>query len=152
MGTINRKSVKRSMSIAASFIGLAALTTTLVGCMSSTDANVVNNNITQDAENFKVERRIVFINGITDKYLLTIEGKCNIDDDGGQLEVICKIGDNEYKKDFLGLSDNITYMAEQVEPIAEDPYHYKVTFKPETIIPDVDLRTSNGDKTDSNDE
>ena len=145
-----KPSIARRVMVVTSATGTAALLTLgLAGC---NDADTVNHNITQDAENFKVERRIVFINGITDKYLLTIEGKCNIEDDGNQLEVICKVGEDQYKKDFLGLSDNITYMAEQVEPITEDPYHYKVTFKPEVLIPDVDLRTSKGAANGTNDE
>ena len=52
------------------------------------------------------------------------------------------MGDDSYKKHFLGLSDNVTYFIEQLEPVEADPYHYKVTFKPEEILPDIDLRTS----------
>ena len=112
---------------------------TLAGC---TSAEVVNNNLTRDAENFKVERRIVFVNGITDTYLLTVEGRCNLEDQGNQLEVICKTGDDEFKKSFLGLSDNVTYFAEQIAPAKEDPWHYKVVFRPETILPDIEVHTS----------
>ncbi len=101
------------------------------------DARVANRNLTKAADNFEVNRRIVFYNGITDKYILTIEGKCSITDNMGQLEVICKTGDNTFKKHFLGLSDNVTYFAEQLEDIELSTYHYRVTFKPEVIIPDI---------------
>ena len=47
-----------------------------------------------------------------------------------------------YKKHFLGLSDNVSYFVEQMEPIEEDPYHYKVIFKPEEIIPDIEMSTN----------
>jgi hypothetical protein len=70
--------------------------------------------------------------------MLVVEGRCSIDDDNNQLEVTCKTGDNEYKKHFLGLSDNVTYMAEQLEGAKVSKYHYRVIFKPETIVPDVD--------------
>ena len=60
----------------------------------------------------------------------------------GELSVTCKVGENAYKKHFLGLSDNVTYFAEQLEPAQTDVYHYKVIFKSETIIPDVELHTS----------
>lgn len=108
------------------------------------DATVVSDNISKAADNFEVTRRVVFFNGITDTYLLTIEGKCSIVDEATQLEVTCKVGEgeNQYKKHFLGLSDNVTYFIEQTESIEADPYHYRVTFKPEVIIPDIDLRTS----------
>jgi len=109
----------------------------LAGC-SSTNADVVSKNISKDADNFKVERQIVFFNGITDKYLLTIEGRCSLgnDDKPGELSVTCKVGPHSYKKHFLGLSDNVSYFVEQQEAVKESEYHYKVVFKPETIVPD----------------
>jgi len=109
----------------------------LAGC--STDAQVVDRNLTTDAEQFKVERRITFINGITDKYLMTITGKCSLKDEGAglQLEVLCKVGENEYKKHFLGKSDNVSYFVEQLDGANVGKYHYEVVFRPEELIPDV---------------
>ncbi len=106
------------------------------------DAQVASQNLVRSADNFEIERRIVFFNGITDNYLLEIEGKCSIEADqlDKQLEVICKTGDEEYKKHFLGLSDNVAYFVEHLEPTHASAYHYRVTFKPQVIIPDVDLR------------
>ena len=119
-------------------IGLAGLA--LVGC--STDADVASHNLSRAAEMFQIERRVVFFNGITDSYLLSIEGRCSIEDQGNQLEVTCKIGPEQFKKHFLGLSDNVSYFVEQLETVNVDTYHYKVIFKPESIVPDVDLSTS----------
>ena len=101
------------------------------------DAMVADHNITKAADNFEVNRRVVFYNGITDKYILVIEGRCSIVDNAGQLEVLCKVGPGKYKKHFLGLSDNVTYFAEQIDAIELSAYHYRVTFKPEVIIPDI---------------
>lgn len=112
----------------------------MVGC--STDASVASSNLSKEAEQFRVDRRVVFFNGITDTYMLTIEGKCSIHDEGSQLEVTCKTGDISYKKHFLGLSDNVTYFVEQLEPSSVSQYHYKVIFKPQVIIPDVESSTS----------
>lgn len=114
----------------------------LAGCAS--DAAVVSQNISKDSEQFRVTRRVVFFNGITDKYLLEIEGLCSIEADAedDQLEVTCKVDKDTYKKHFLGLSDNVSYFVEQMEPIEEDPYHYKVIFKPEEIIPDIEMSTN----------
>lgn len=111
----------------------------LAGC---TEADTVSENLSKEADSFNVERRVVFFNGITDTYLLTIEGLCSIIDEGGQLEVTCKVGEGDYKKHFLGLSDNVSYFVEQTEGKNVDPFHYKVIFRPETIIPDIDLQTS----------
>lgn len=104
----------------------------------------LSQNISKDSEQFRVTRRVVFFNGITDKYLLEIEGLCSIEADAedDQLEVTCKVDKDTYKKHFLGLSDNVSYFVEQMEPIEEDPYHYKVIFKPEEIIPDIEMSTN----------
>lgn len=107
-------------------------------------AETASRNISYDSDNFKVMRRIVFVNGITDKYLLSIEGLCSItkDKEDNQLEVTCKTGDNEYKKHYLGISDNVTYFVEQMEASDVDTFHYKVAFRPEELLPDIDLQTS----------
>lgn len=110
-----------------------------VGC---SDATTVSRNISTAADQFEVNRRVVFFNGITDTYLLVIEGKCSINADAldSQLEVTVMTGPTEYKKHFLGLSDNVSYFVEQIEPINADPYHYRVVFKPSLIVPDIDIR------------
>lgn len=110
------------------------------GCDS--DANVASYNISKDADMFRVNRRIVFYNGINGEYILTIEGFCSLgnNDPAGELSVTCKTGVDSYKKHFLGLSDNVTYFAEQRESKDVSVDHYKVIFKPSTIIPDVEIR------------
>lgn len=129
----------KRISKAVAAVGVsAAAALGLVGCAS--DADVVSENISKEADNFGVVRRTIFYNGITDKYMLTIEGRCNIVHDGDQLEVTCKVGEGEYKKHFLGLSDNVTYFVEQVDAKGVSADHYKVIFKPSVIVPDVDAK------------
>lgn len=113
----------------------------LIGC---SDAQVASKNLSTAADNFEVNRRVVFYNGITGEYMLEVEGRCSINADAldGQLELTCKVGPDQYKKHFLGLSDNVTYVVEQLEPVSVDEYHYRVIFKPETIVPSIDLETS----------
>ena len=126
---------------------IAALAATslfaLAGCQD--DAAVASYNISKAADNFEIDRRIVFYNGITDTYMLTIEGRCSIEDQTTQLEVTCKIGPSAFKKHFLGLSDNVTYFAEQLETANVSVYHHRVTFKPQQILPDVDFRGDAGE-------
>ena len=131
-----------SRKLIATIVAMLLAAVSLAACAN--DSETVSHNLSQDADNFKVHRRVVFFNGITDKYLLSIEGYCSITDEGNQLEVTCKVGESTYKKHFLGLSDNVPYFVEQLEPIESDPYHYKVVFKPETIVPDVEPHTSDG--------
>lgn len=108
----------------------------------SSDADVASSNLSKDADNFKILRRVVFYNGISGDYILVIEGYCSLgnSDKPGELTVTCKVGDNKFKKNFLGLSDNVTYFAEQIEPVGVSTSHYKVIFKPSTVVPDIEVR------------
>jgi len=112
----------------------------LTGC---SQADQASQNLSTAADNFKITRRIVFYNGITDSYMLTIEGLCSLgnSDPTGELSVTCKVGPNQFKKHFLGLSDNVTYFVEQIDSASADVYHYRVIFRPSTIIPDIELQT-----------
>lgn len=129
------KKIFGCVAVVAAALSLGACTTT---------ADTASRNISYDSDNFKVMRRIVFVNGITDKYLLSIEGLCSItkDKEDNQLEVTCKTGDSEYKKHYLGISDNVTYFVEQMDGSDVDTFHYKVAFRPEELLPDIDLQTS----------
>lgn len=120
-------------------ITFAAVALAAVGISScSSDADVASENLSKAADQFEIVRRIAFVNGITDKYLLVVEGRCSIRDADGQLEVTCKAAGGEFKKHFLRLSDNVTYVAEQLEGANVSTDHYRVIFKPEALIPDVD--------------
>lgn len=123
--------------VAATAAGLTLASLVLAGC-TDTDAAVGSKNLATAAEQFELNRRVVFINGITNEYLFTIEGFCSIEDADKQLEVTCKAAGGELKKHILGLSDNVTYIVEQLEGVGVSTDHYRVIFKPEVIVPDVD--------------
>jgi len=126
-------------------VRLLVLFAVLVACAGcASDANVASANLSKAADMFEIQRRVVFYNGITGDYILVLEGLCSLGnyDASGELSVTCKTGPNEFKKHFLGLSDNVTYFAEQIDAAQVDAYHYRVIFKPESIIPDIDLETS----------
>lgn len=59
---------------------------------------------------------------------------------GTAFNVICKVGPSRYKRHTLVLSDNTSAFVEQLEPAKASAYHYRVTFRPQTIIPDIDFR------------
>lgn len=111
----------------------------LVGC--ERDADIASKNLSIAADQFEISRRIVFYNGITGGYMLSIEGLCALGnhDPARELTVTCKTGPAAYKKHFLGLSDNVTYFVEQIDGASVNTYHYRVIFKPASIVPDVDL-------------
>ena len=123
---------------------------TLSACQD--DAQMVSHNISRAADNFEVMRRVVFMNGITDEYMLEVIGACSLNDRGSSVQVTCKDGNGGFVRHQLGLSDNVTYFAEQLETIDVSANHYRVTFKPQQIIPDIDLRGSFEDLTTNHSE
>lgn len=106
------------------------------------EADVASENISRAADMFEVNRRIVFYNGITGSYILVVEGRCSLGnyDTGKRMSVTCKVGDKEYKKHFLGLSDNVTFFAEQIGGAKVSGYRYRVFFNPSQIVPDIEVR------------
>lgn len=120
-------------------IVVLSLVLIMTGC---SDADVANQNLTKDADNFKVYRHIVFMNNINGEYLLEMVGYCNITADVAdkQLEVICKDDNGGYIKNFLGVNETTTYFVEQIESRLVSDKHYKLVIKPSTLIPFVEIR------------
>lgn len=128
---------RKKLAITAALLAGAA---TLSACgPGNSDASKVGENLSIAADNFEVQRHIVGVNGITDKYAFEVVGRCSINDQGHQLEVICKHGPNEYKKHMIGLSDNVFYVAEQLETMDASVYHTRVIIKPEALLPSLEL-------------
>lgn len=114
-------------------------TVLIAGC---SDANVASYNLSKAADQFEINRRVVFYNGITGDYMLTVEGLCSLGnkDKVREVSITCKTGPGQYKKHYLGLSDNVTFFVEQLESNKVNEYHYRVIFKPSVIIPDVEVK------------
>lgn len=106
----------------------------LAGC---TEASRVDYNITEEAENFNVYRRVTVINCIKGDTLFSIEGRMNIkaDTQDNQLELTVEVGDEKYKKHFIGLSDNVTYTVEDISGSEVSKYHYEINYNPKMWIP-----------------
>jgi hypothetical protein len=119
------------------FLLIALIVSVISGCQS--DADIASQNLSKDAEMFRINRRVVFYNGITDKYILSIEGLCSVDFYQEKFTVTCKTGPSEFKKHYLGKADNVFPFVEQLESSQADVYHYKVIFKPSAIIPNIEL-------------
>ncbi len=130
---MNRLTVAAVAAVAA--LGLA-------GC--ETAADTANRNLSKAAENFEVPRRIVGINGITDKPLFSVEGFCSYETEGPNFEAICKLPDGSIERTTLHLSDNVTFVSTQMGGKNVDLFRPRVIFRPETIVPNFDLSTSGG--------
>lgn len=137
--------MKRINIAALAVMGLMALFVS--GCACQSDADIAAENLSKAAEQFELPRHIVGINAITDKYLFEVVGYCSVETDdsglGGALEVTCRVVDDKtgkigFKKTFLGLSDNVSFVVEQMEPAQVSTSRYRVIFKPEALIPNID--------------
>ena len=114
-----------------------------VGCAS--DADKVAKNISTAAEQFEVQRRIVGINGITDKVEFEVEGRCSIEGDGlgslPALVVTCKHGPHDYRKHYLTIPDNLITITTQLHGVDASVYRTRIILKPQNIVPNLDLVT-----------
>lgn len=124
------------------FVVAVALSLSLASCGKiASDAQVARHNLEVAEQNFEVVRRVVFYNGITGEYILTIEGRLAIIvDSDGDLVVTVKTDSGKYLKHYLGLSDNVTYFSEALESSDVSVSSYKVIFKPSVILPTIEVR------------
>lgn len=107
----------------------------LTGC--ETEARRVGYNISQEADNFNIIRQITVINCIQGDVLFQMTGKMSITADvsDNQLEVIVEDDNGKYKKHFIGLSDNVTYVVEDITDGDVSKYHYTLNFNPKMWVP-----------------
>lgn len=132
------------------FIVLGIMTVTLTGCKAllGDSAETVGHNISKEANEFKVKRRITFINLRTGEYLFQAIGNCSVkgglENINNELELICRIGEDKYQKHFLYIANETTYVVEQLEYSDASRYDYEFIFRPEAIIP-VKIKTQVGD-------
>ncbi len=107
----------------------------LTGC--ETEAQRVSYNISQEADNFNNIRQITVINCIQGDVLFQMTGKMSItaDTNDNQLEVIVEDDNGKYKKHFIGLSDNVTYVVEDITDGDVSKYHYTLNFNPKMWVP-----------------
>jgi hypothetical protein len=108
--------------------------------VSCSDAEVASSNVSKAADQFEIFRRVVFYNGITDEYILVVEGYCSVlHDSDGDINIMVKVGPGKYIKHMLGPSDNVTWFSQQLEPTNVSDAQYRVIFKPSVILPSIDM-------------
>lgn len=130
-------------------ISILIMAIVLIGITGCDSADTVSNNISKEANEFKVKRRITFINLRTNEYLFQLTGNCSVK--GGletvnnELSIICRIGEDKYQKHFLYIADETTYVVEQLEYSDVSRYDYEFIFRPEAIVP-IQIKTQIGQK------
>ena len=111
-----------------------------LGCSDFySDANIASRNLSVAADQFEVLRRVVFYNGITDKYILLIEGYCSVEFYTDKFVVTVKNNDGTYRKHYLGRADNVFPFVEQLDKSEISSDNYRVIYKPKSIFPNIDL-------------
>lgn len=111
------------------------LCTCLAGC---SEADNVNHNLSQAADNFQVTRKITVYNARTDMIILEMEGNMSLSNNTtNELVVTCMTGPSQYKKNYVYLNEYVIYVVEDITDTVTDPYHYKVHFY--TALPDIDI-------------
>lgn len=140
---------KRFLAVVVGVVLAAGAAITLAGCAS--DADTVNQNISTDAEQFKVQRQFVFYNSITNTYIASVTGKCSVDaaDLSQTITFTCKVGKDKYIKDYFKNADNVTWFLLQSKPVAESNYNFHIVLKPSAVIPNLEVETSPNNQDDS---
>lgn len=119
------------------FMCVVIVCVALMGC---SEADKVNTNLSKQADYFECERKITVYNARTDLIILEAEGYMSVSNNSAnELVVTCKVGPNEYKKNYIYLNDYTMYVVEDITGTHTDPYHYKLYFHTE-VLPDVEVK------------
>ena len=126
--------MKKVLAIILAIILIVAMVGTASGC---TEVEQVSYNVSQEADNFNVIRRLTVINTRSDKpaFELVSAFSLTVDSMDNQLEIVCETGKGEYKKHFIGLNDETMYVVEDISGAEVSKYHYEVNFLPQQIVP-----------------
>lgn len=111
------------------------------GCSFLDEAKVASRNISKEADNFNVYRKITVINNQTDMVMLEFEGWSSIvkDNNDNQLEITYRVGEDQYYKDFIGLNDRTSYVVTQIDGSNVDKYHYEWLYHSEGDLIPIDI-------------
>lgn len=111
---------------------LAALVLACASLTGCTEVDQVSNNISQEADNFNVTRKLTVLNARTDTILLELTGTFALQNNSeNELEVIIETAEGKYQKDLVYLNDYTMYVVEDISGADVDKYHYEINFLPE---------------------
>ncbi len=120
------------LRIAAAVILILALALIFAGC---TEADNVSYNVSQEADNFNVVRRLTVLNARTDKPMFELIGAFSFTLEENRIIAIVETGPDEYKKHSVGLTEWTLWVVEDISGAEVDKYRYEVNFLPEQIVP-----------------
>ena len=131
----NKKIAVRAVALVVAALILLGMIFLFSGC--DTQADRVSHNLSQQADNFNNVRQVTVINCLQGDVLFQMTGKISITADtaDNQLEIIVEDENGNYKKHFIGLSDNVTYVVEDITSGNVDNYKYTLNFNPKMWMP-----------------
>ncbi|HEM4452297.1 TPA: hypothetical protein U1Y81_000881 [Streptococcus suis] len=124
--------MKNKIRLVLATIGLIGV---LAGC--ERQADVVRHNLSEEADNFNVVRKVTILNAITNDVMFEMSGRMSIvaDTTDNQLEILVETADEEYQKHSIGLSDNVSYVVQDVKTKDVSNYDYTINFNPKMWLP-----------------
>ena len=118
------------------FVTLISLMAVGVSLSACTEAEKVSYNVSKEADNFNVVRRVAVINTRTDKVEFEVMGNISVDTSNeNKLVIIAETGKDTYKKHLVNMTDWNMYVVEDLEGADVNKYRYEVNYMPESIIP-----------------
>lgn len=127
------KNAIKIIALGVPLLALAVIAATLTGC---TEADRVSANVSKEADNFNVTRRLAVINARTDKPVFELVGNFALSNNSSnELVITCEVGPSQYKKHYVYLNEWTLYVAEDVSGATVSKYKYEINFLPEMFQP-----------------
>jgi hypothetical protein len=128
--------MKNLKSKTLKFLGVTMLAATLLALSGCTEAERVSTNLAQESDNFNVVRKVTVLNAITNDTMFEMTGKMSIKADTADKQLEIVVEDNgKYQKHIIGLSDNVSYVVQDLDVKDVDKYHYSINFNPKMWVP-----------------
>lgn len=115
-------------------VAIAVIVLSLTGC---SEATRVSYNVSKEADNFNVTRRLTVINSRSDKCVLQMTGKMSIEDVENGIAVLVELDREKgiYQKHYIYLNEWTMYTVEDVSGVGVSKYAYELEFMPQTLVP-----------------
>ena len=128
--------MKNLKSKTLKIFGVTMLATTFLALSGCTEADRVSTNLAQESDNFNVVRKVTVLNAITNDTMFEMTGKMSIKADTADKQLEIVVEDNgKYQKHIIGLSDNVSYIVQDLDVKDVDKYHYSINFNPKMWVP-----------------
>lgn len=120
------------------FVTVVAAALLMVSCSK---ADRVSHNLSREADEMNITRKVTVINGITNQTIFQATGQMSIEyvEERKQLNIIAMDDNGNYKKHIIGISDNVSYVVEDVTGMKGIDTKYRMYFNPNMILP-VDVK------------